>query len=57
MDRVALDVGIWERGKLTRVDGLVEPGSASLIGPKRLAYAVIDPKRRGVYVAEVPPTR
>jgi sugar lactone lactonase YvrE len=55
-DLVALDVGVWEAGKLTRVDSAVLPGSARFLGPdsRRLAYVVIDRKRQGVYVAELP---
>ncbi len=56
MDMVALDVGVWAGGKLTSVDTRVLPGSASFLGPdsRRIAYAVVDRKRQGVYVAEVP---
>jgi hypothetical protein len=55
-DLVALDIGVWEQGKLTRVDQGVLPGSARFLGPdsRRLAYVVIQPKRQGVYVAELP---
>jgi sugar lactone lactonase YvrE len=55
-DLVALDVGVWEAGKLTRVDAAVLPGSARFLGPdsRRLAYVVVDRKRQGVYVAELP---
>jgi sugar lactone lactonase YvrE len=55
-DLVALDVGVWERGKLTRVDTAVLPGSAQFLGPdsRRLGYVVASPKRQGVYVAELP---
>jgi hypothetical protein len=55
-DLVALDVGVWEKGKLTRVDTAVLPGSARFLGPdsRRLAYVVVQPKRQGVYVAELP---
>ena len=57
MDRAALDVGVWEKGRLTRVDTVIQPGSARLLGPdgRRVAYVVVDPKRAGVYVAELPP--
>lgn len=57
MDRDALDVGVWKDGRMTRVDTYVLPGSAQFLGPdsRRLAYAVIAPKRQGVYVAELPP--
>jgi hypothetical protein len=54
MDRPALDVGVWQGGTLARVDQAVLPGSARFLGPdsRRVAYAVTDPKRAGVYVAE-----
>ncbi len=56
LGREALDVGIWEGGRIVKVDTSVLPGSASFIGPgaRRLAYAVLQPKRAGVYVAEIP---
>jgi len=56
MDMVALDVGIWEKGKLSSVDTYVAPGSARFLGPdsRRLAYVVVHPKRLGLYVAELP---
>jgi hypothetical protein len=55
MDRAALDIGVWERGRIVRVDTLVLPGSAFLVaGTRRVAYAVVDPKRAGVYVADLP---
>ncbi len=52
-DLVALDIGVWEHGKVTRVDSAVLPGSAQFLGPdsRRLAYVVASPKRQGVYVA------
>jgi hypothetical protein len=55
-DMVALDVGVWERGTLTRVDAGILPGSARFLAPdsRRLAYVVVQPKRQGVYVAELP---
>ncbi len=55
-DMVALDVAVWERGKLTAVDTAVLPGSARFLGPdsRRIAYVVAAPKRQGVYVAELP---
>ena len=55
-DMVALDVAVWERGKLTSVDTAVLPGSARFLGPdsRRVAYVVAQPKRQGVYVAELP---
>ena len=54
-DRVALDLAVWEGGKLTAVDTYALPGSVQFVGddPGRIAYAVIEPKRAGVYVAEV----
>jgi hypothetical protein len=58
-DLVALDIAIWERGKLTMIDRGVLAGTAQLLGPdsRRVAYAVVAPKRQGVYVAEVPSSR
>ncbi len=55
MDMAALDVGIWEAGKLTSIDTYVSPGSARFLGPdsRRVAYLGLHPKRQGVYVAEV----
>ncbi len=57
LDRDALDVGVWEAGKRTSVDTYVLPGSARFLGPdsRRVAYVVIQEKRAGLYVAEVPP--
>jgi hypothetical protein len=56
MDMVALDIGLWQDGKLTRVDSAVLPGTARFLGPdsRRIAYVVAHPKRAGVYVAEAP---
>jgi hypothetical protein len=56
MDRDALDLAVWEAGKLTTVDTYVLPGSAQFLGPdsRRVAYAVIQEKRQGAYVAELP---
>jgi hypothetical protein len=56
MDMVALDVGVWEQGKLTSIDTAVLPGSARFLAPdsRRVAYVVAHPKRAGVYVAELP---
>jgi hypothetical protein len=56
MDRAALDIGVWQGGKLVRVDETVVPGSARFLGPdsRRIGYAVNDPKRAGVYVVELP---
>jgi hypothetical protein len=58
-DLVALDLAIWEGGRLTAVDRGALPGSARFLGPDsgRLAYAVVQPKRAGVYVADLPPPR
>jgi hypothetical protein len=55
-DMVALDVAVWEKGKLVSIDTAVLPGSARFLGPdsRRVAYAVAHPKRAGVYVAELP---
>jgi hypothetical protein len=56
MEMVALDVAVWREGKLTAIDTFVQPGSARFLGPdsRRVAYAVVHPKRAGVYVAELP---
>ena len=53
---VALDVAVWEKGKLVSIDTAVLPGSARFLGPdsRRVVYAVAHPKRAGVYVAELP---
>ncbi len=53
-DSQALDIAVWQGGKLLRVDQRVLPGSARFLGPdsRRVGYAVIAPKRAGVYVAE-----
>jgi WD40-like Beta Propeller Repeat len=55
-DRVALDLAVWEGGKLTAVDTYVRPGTAQFVGgdPRRLAYAVLEARRQGVYAAEMP---
>jgi hypothetical protein len=55
-DRVALDLAFWEGGKLTAIDNYALPGSAQFLGgdPTRLAYAVVQPRRQGVYVVAVP---
>jgi hypothetical protein len=55
MDLVALDLAVWEDGKLTSIDTAVLPGSARFLGrdARRVAYAVAHPKRAGVYVAEL----
>jgi len=56
LDRDALDVAVFTQGKLVKVDTYVLPGSARFLPPdsKRVAYAVVQEKRAGVYVAEVP---
>jgi hypothetical protein len=56
-DLVALDFGVWRAGALARVDGGALPGSVRFLGPdsRRVAFAVVQPKRSGVYVAELPP--
>jgi hypothetical protein len=56
LDRDALDVAVFSNGKLVTVDTVVLPGSARFLGPdsKRVAYVVVQEKRAGVYVAEVP---
>ena len=55
-DRVALDLALWEGGKLTALDTMVLPGSAAFVGgdARRVAWAVMDPKRAGAYLADVP---
>jgi hypothetical protein len=55
-DRVALDLAVWEEGKLTPVDRSALPGSAFLLAPDsaRMAYVVNDPRRAGVYLADLP---
>lgn len=56
MDMAALDVGVWEGGRLVTVDTAVLPGSARFLGPasRRIAYAVVHPKRQGIWVADLP---
>jgi len=56
MDMVALDVAVFEKRRLTSIDTAVLPGSARFLGPdsRRVGYAVVHPKRQGVYVAELP---
>jgi hypothetical protein len=61
-DLVALDVALWEGGALRSVDQGALPGSVRFLGPdsRRLAYAVVQPRRAGVYVADLsraPPAR
>lgn len=55
-DLVALDLAVWSKGTLTRVDTAVLPGSAQFLGPdsRRLAYVVVSKGRQGVYVADLP---
>ncbi|HTP26955.1 MAG TPA: hypothetical protein VMK12_15040 [Anaeromyxobacteraceae bacterium] len=55
-DRVALDLAIWEQGRLLAVDTYALPGSAQFVGgdPRRIAYAVVEPGRAGAYLAEIP---
>lgn len=55
-DMVALDLGVWDKGKLLAVDQAAQPGSAAFLPPdgSRLIYLVADPKRAGVYVAALP---
>jgi hypothetical protein len=54
-DLVALDFGIWRGGKLARVDRGALPGSIRFLGPdsKRMVFAVVEPKRAGVHVADL----
>ncbi len=56
LDRDALDIAVWDGGKLVTVDTYVLPGSARFLGgpPRRVAYVVTQEKRAGVYVADVP---
>jgi hypothetical protein len=53
---MALDLAVWENGKLVSVDRSALPGSAAFLPPdgSRVAYVVADPKRAGVYLAELP---
>ncbi len=55
-DLMALDLAVWENGKLVSVDRAALPGSAAFLPPDgwRVAYVVADPKRAGVYLAELP---
>jgi Tol biopolymer transport system component len=55
-DRAALDLALWEEGKLTAVDTYALPGSVQFLGgdARRLAWAVVDPRRAGVYAADLP---
>ena len=56
MDRAALDIAVWQGGKLVRIAETVLPGSARFLGPdsRRVGFVVSDPKRAGVYVADLP---
>jgi hypothetical protein len=56
MDMPALDVAVWREGRVTAVDRAIVPGTARFAGPRseRLVYAVMHPKRAGVYVADLP---
>ena len=56
MDMPALDVAVWQEGRLAAVDQAIVPGTARFVGPRseRLVYAVMHPKRAGVYVADLP---
>jgi hypothetical protein len=56
MDMPALDVAVWSGGALVRVDEAAVPGTARFLGPdsRRLVYAVMQAKRAGVYVADLP---
>jgi len=55
-DRVALDLAVWQAGQVTAVDRSALPGSAFFLAPdsRRLVYAVNDPRRAGLYLAELP---
>jgi dipeptidyl aminopeptidase/acylaminoacyl peptidase len=54
-DSTALDVAVWQ-GRLVAIDQGVLPGSARFLGPdsRRVAYAVVQPRRAGLYLATVP---
>jgi len=54
-DSTALDAGVWQ-GRLVALDQGVLPGSLRLLGPdsRRVAYAVVQPRRAGVRVAVLP---
>lgn len=58
-DLVALDLAVWRGGVLTAVDQGALPGSVRFLGPdsRRLAYAVVQPRRAGIYVAPLPAPR
>jgi hypothetical protein len=55
-DSTALDLAVWQ-GRLVAVDQGVLPGSARFLAPdsRRLAYAVVLPRRAGIRVVELPP--
>jgi hypothetical protein len=55
-DLPALDLAVWRDGKIAAVDRMVLPGSARFLPPdgRRVAYVGVEPKRAGVYVADVP---
>jgi hypothetical protein len=57
MDRAALDVAVWQGGRLHKVAETVLPGSARFLGPdsRRVGVVVSDPARAGVYVVDVAP--
>jgi dipeptidyl aminopeptidase/acylaminoacyl peptidase len=57
-DQNALDLAVWQGGKLVSVDQGALAGSARFLGPdsRRLAYALVQPKRSGVRVAALPPS-
>jgi hypothetical protein len=52
----AVDLGVWDRGRLTRVDTRVRASTARFAGPgsRRVVYALADEARAGADVAEVP---
>ncbi len=55
-DLVALDFGVWRDGKLVMVDRGALPGSIRFLGPdsRRVAFAVVQARRSGAYVALLP---
>ena len=55
-DLVALDLATWQAGKLLAVDQGALAGSIRFLGPdsRRLAYAVVQPRRAGIYLADLP---
>jgi len=56
-DLVALDFGVWRDGSLVQVGRGALPGSIRFLGPdsKRVAYAVVQPRRAGIYLASPGP--